>query len=296
MAFYSFRLRWVISHPFKFLWRVLLGFRDNQGMLLSGAVAYYSLLSIIPLLILILLALSQVLTEQELLNTLGQHLNLVVAGESQALLEQLAVVLSQREKIGWLLIVVLLFFSSMAFTVLENAMSVIFFHRVVIKRRHFMVSALLPYLYILSLGLGFLLVTLISGALQTVGGESFQLWGTQWSLSGLSGLLLYFLGVVGEILMLASLYWVMPVGKLSWKHALLGGVVAGILWEFTRHLLVWYFASLSVVNVVYGSLATTIVALLSLEMAGMIILLGAQVIAEYERLGGEDDGAGLSTG
>jgi len=166
-------------------------------MLLSGAVAYYSLLSIIPLLILILLALSQVLTEQELMNALGQHLNLVVAGESQALLEQLAAVLAHREKISWFLIVVLLFFSSMAFTVLENAMSVIFFHRVVIKRRHFMVSALLPYLYILSLGLGFLLVTLISGALQTVGGEAFQLWGVRWSLSGLSGLLLYLLGVMG---------------------------------------------------------------------------------------------------
>jgi len=53
MALYSSRLRWVISHPFTFLWRVLVGFRANQGMLLSGAVAYYSLLSIIPLLILI---------------------------------------------------------------------------------------------------------------------------------------------------------------------------------------------------------------------------------------------------
>jgi len=295
MALYSSRLRWVISHPFPFLWRVLLGFRANQGMLLSGAVAYYSLLSIIPLLILILLTLSQVLTEQELMNTLGQHLDLVLAGESDAFLEQLSVVLSHRERIGWFLILVLLFFSSMAFTVLENAMSVIFFHRVVIKRRHFMVSALLPYLYILSLGLGFLLVTLISGALQTVGGEAFQLWGVQWSLSGLSGLLLYLLGVMGEVLMLASLYWVMPVGKLSWKHALLGGVTAGILWEISRHLLVWYFASLSVVNVVYGSLATAIIALLSLEVAGIIILLGAQVIAEYERLDKVSYSEGLNT-
>jgi len=95
--------------------------------------------------------------------------------------------------------------------------------------------------------------------------------------------------------MLASLYWVMPVGKLSWKHALLGGVAAGILWEISRHLLVWYFASLSVVNVVYGSLATAIIALLSLEVAGMIILLGAQVIAEYERLDEARYSEGLST-
>jgi uncharacterized BrkB/YihY/UPF0761 family membrane protein len=40
---------------------------------------------------------------------------------------------------------------------------------------------------------------------------------------------------------------------------------------------------LSVVGVVYDSLATTIIGLLSLEIASIILLLGAQVIAEYER-------------
>ena len=54
--------------------------------------------------------------------------------------------------------------------------------------------------------------------------------------------------------------------------------------EATRHILLWYFSTLSVVGVVYGSLATTIVGLLSPEIASIILLLGAQVIAEYERL------------
>ena len=48
-------------------------------------------------------------------------------------------------------------------------------------------------------------------------------------------------------------------------------------------MLVWYFSTLSQVNVVYGSFATTIVVLLSLEIAALVLLLGAQVIAEYER-------------
>jgi len=179
---------------------------------------------------------------------------------------------------------VLLFFSSMAFTVLENAMSIIFFHRVAIHRRHFLISALLPYIYILVLGIGFFVVTVISGALHTVDAAYIDLFGMHWSMSGMSRVLLYLLGVLGEVLMLTSIYLVMPVGKLSVRHALLGGIVGALLWEATRHLLVWYFTSLSVVNVVYGSLATTIIILLTLEVAGMIILLGAQVIAEYERL------------
>jgi membrane protein len=43
-----------------------------------------------------------------------------------------------------------------------------------------------------------------------------------------------------------------------------------------------------VVGVVYGTLATTIIGLLSLEIASIMLLFGAQVIAEYERLQDSD--------
>jgi YihY family inner membrane protein len=286
----------VLKHPFRFIWQVLVGFRDNQGLLLSGAVAYYALLSIIPLLSLILLVLSHVVDEQSLLETLKEHIQLVVPAHAEIIVEQMALFLSHRNLVGWLLVGVLLFFSSMAFTMLENAMSIIFFHRVNIRRRHFLVSAILPYVYILALGVGFLLMTLISGALHAFEGEQLTLLGNSWSVQGLSAGTLYLLGLGGQILILTSFYLVMPVGKLSVRHALVGGVTAGILWELMRHLLVWYFSTLSFVSVVYGSLATAIVALLSLEVAGMILLLGAQVIAEYERFGSEEEqpGAALS--
>jgi len=76
---------------------------------------------------------------------------------------------------------------------------------------------------------------------------------------------------------------VMPVGRLSLRHALIGGVTAAVLWELTRHVLVWYLATISQVSVVYGSLTTAIVVLLSLELGATLLLFGAQVISEYER-------------
>jgi YihY family inner membrane protein len=76
----------------------------------------------------------------------------------------------------------------------------------------------------------------------------------------------------------------MPRTRISFRHAFIGGVIATVLWEITRRVLGWYFANLSMVNVIYGSLATFAVALLSLEAAGAILLFGAQVVAEYERL------------
>ena len=273
----------IFKHPGLFILRVLRGFRANQGLLLSGAVAYYTLLSIIPLFTLLLVALSHVVEESRLLATLSYYLELVVPGESSAVVEQVEQFLEHREVVGWVIVGILLFFSSMAFTVLENAMQVIFFHRVAVQRRHFLLSALLPYLFILVLGIGFLIITFIAGALQTLKGAQIGLFGYTWPLSGLSVFLLYLIGLSGQILMLTAIYLVMPVGRLSVRHALIGGITAGLLWEITRHVLLWYFSTLSFVNVVYGSLGTAIVALLSLEVAGMILLLGAQVIAEYER-------------
>ena len=275
----------VLAHPGAFIWQALKGFRANQGLLLAGAVAYYALLSIVPLLVLAVIALSQFIDQAELLETIGHYLAWLIPGQSKAIVAELANFLLHRDVTGWVLLVTMLFFSSLAFTVLENAMSVIFHHRAAVRGRHFLVSALLPYCYILVLGVGLLLVTVVSGGLQVLGQESIALFGREWSLGGFSGLLLYLVGLAGEICLLTSIYMVMPVGNLSLRHALIGGVTAALLWEITRHVLVWYFATLSQVNVVYGSLTTAIVALLSLEIAATLLLFGAQVISEYERLG-----------
>jgi membrane protein len=280
----------VITHPRAFALRTLKAFRANQGLLLAGAVAYYALLSIVPLLILVVIALSHVIDQSELLEALAIYLEWLVPGQSRNVINELANFLAHRELVGWLLLATMIFFSSLAFTVLENAMSVIFLHRVAIRRRHFLVSAVLPYCYILMLGLGLLLITLVSGGLQAMGEESVRFMGHVWSLGGVSGFLLYVLGFVGEVFVLTSVYLVMPVGRLSLRHALIGGVTAAVLWELTRHVLLWYFATLSQVSVVYGSLTTSIIVLLSLEMGAILLLFGAQVISEYERVGtGSED-------
>ena len=132
---------YILSHPLSFVLQVLKGFRANQGLLLAGAVAYYSLLSIVPLLMLVVVALSHVIAEEELLRTIGHYLEWLVPGQSKAIVTEVAHFLDNRSVIGWLLLLTMLFFSSLAFTVLENAMSVIFNHRVAIRRRHFLISA-----------------------------------------------------------------------------------------------------------------------------------------------------------
>jgi membrane protein len=281
---YPSPLSYVLSHPWRFLIDVIKGFRDNQGLLLAGAVAYYTLLSIIPMFALVLIVLSQFLEQKLLLETVSTVLTMAAPISADVLSLHLQAFMSHWKVIGTMGILLLLFFSSLAFTVLENAMSMIFFHRRLAQRRHFLVSALLPYLYILLLAAGFLVVSLMSGWLNQHSADTPTLIGIDINMTSTTATVLYLLCVLGEILLLTSIYLVMPVGRLAWSHALVGGVAATLLWEIARQALTWYFTSLSFVSIIYGSLATTIIILLSFELAAIILLLGAQVIAEYERI------------
>lgn len=277
-------LSYVISHPGQFSIDVLRGFRENQGLLLAGAVAYYTLLSIIPVFALVLIVLSYFVDTQLLLETLSTFLMMATPARIDILTTHLETFLANWRVIGTVGILLLIFFSSLAFTVLENAMSAIFFHRQLKHRRHFLVSAVLPYIYILLLTAGFLVVSLMSGWLHQHSEATPSLFGIDINMTQTTATVLYALGVFGEILLLTSVYLVMPVGRLAWSHALVGGITATILWELTRHILIWYFSTLSFVSVIYGSFATTIIILLSFEFGAIILLLGAQVIAEYERI------------
>jgi YihY family inner membrane protein len=279
------RAAYVARHPGAFSLQVLRSFRANQALLLAGSLAYYLLLSTVPLLILMLVALSSLVDQRDLLATIGVYLERLVPGEASTILDELYRFSAHRAGISWTLFGTLILFSSLAFSVLEKSMAVIFLHRIELQRRHFVVSALLPYGYIALLAIGLLVMTLISGVLLTIGAERITVLGHVWSLKGVSGGLLYLLGVVAEIVLLTSLYVFLPVGKPTWRHALVGACAATMVWESTRHVLVWYFRTRSQVGLVYGSMTSAIVILTSFEIFAILLLLGAQVIAEYERIG-----------
>ena len=276
----------VLKHPLAFCLRILRGFSRNQGLLLAGAIAYYALLSVVPLLILTVFALSHLVSQGELLDVLGRYLEWLVPSQSQAVLADVSGFLQNGIGIGALLLGTMLFFSSLAFSGLEKAMAIIFVHRRRQKKRHFLVSAVLPYCFVFVLGISLLAVTFASASLQAMAHERLYFLGWEWSLRGVSGVLFYVLGLAMETAVLTSLYLIIPVGRTSLSHALIGGFAAALLWEALRHVLIWYLTSLSRVSVVYGSLTTAVVALFCMEL-GATLLLGAQVIAEYELLGGD---------
>ncbi|HTZ40313.1 MAG TPA: YihY/virulence factor BrkB family protein [Syntrophales bacterium] len=267
----------------RFLLRVLGRFRQNQGVLLAGAVAFYTLLSIIPMLILILIVLSHVVDPEQLIATMSTFLELAVPGYAAALTEQVRVFIQYRGLIGTVGILILLFFSSIAFSVLENAISFIF-HRVRARRRHFLVSSVIPYLFILLITLGVLTLSVIVGALEPLETTKLVVFGRKLGLGIVFGIAVYALGLVAEVLLITAFYLVLPVGPTTFRHALVGGLAATILWEITRRIIVWYYRTYTFVNLIYGSFASVVVFLLGVEAVALIVLLGAQVIAELEQV------------
>lgn len=266
----------------RFMRRVLRDFRRNQGLLLSGAIAYYTFLSIVPMALLGVIVLSHVLDEHQLIQVLSVYMDMIIPGYAVTLTGQVQDFLKHRTVVGVVGFGAMLFFSSIAFSMLENAMSLIFFHRFKArtKRRHLLVSAIIPYLYLLLIALGVILVSGAIGMIETFVYRQTALFGWELSLEGLTGLLLYLTGLAGEFLILSSIYLVMPAVRVSLRYALIGGLTATVLWELTRRLLLWYFQAVSMVNLIYGPIAIAVGALLCVEVAAIIILLGAQVIAE----------------
>ena len=271
-----------LGQMWRFGGRVMRAFVANRGLLLAGGVAYNMLLSLVPLLVVLLLALSKIWPREQIVAILDWELQRIVPGHSDLVTTSVVAFIDDSGVIGVVVIAVLLFFSSLAFRMLEGAFGFIF-HKVPIQTdRARWVSAVIPYIYILVLGLVLLSLAVAASTASALPENPLVLGNYELHLSVWASWLLQSAGFGILALLFTSLYLVLPVQNIAKTRAAIGGLVVAALWETVRHLLVWYFAKISLVNVIYGSLATVVVVLLTMEVAAIIILLGAQVIAELE--------------
>ncbi|MCG6974820.1 MAG: YihY/virulence factor BrkB family protein [Acidiferrobacterales bacterium] len=278
----STRAQHVVNHPLGFVWQVLKAFQSNHGLLMAGAVAYNALLSIIPMLALFAVAISQWFDPQLVLSATKDYVDIVAPGKAAPVMRQLQAFLESWQVIGLLGGVTMILFSTFAFSALENALSVIFAGHFAVLSRKMWMSLLLPYAFVLMVGFAFFILTLLTWALGILASRD----ATQWLPD--SHAIAPWLGLIGEAFLFTAIYYVLPPAPVRLKHALIGGVTAAVLWELMRRILIWYFSSLSSVNLIYGTFATVLVIVLSLEIATAILLLGAQVIREYTAIPDDD--------
>lgn len=276
------RLLRIVPRLLSFVWRVFGEFRRNRGFLLASALGYNALLSIVPLCALVIVVLSSVLDTNMLIAVFRAQIDTVMPGRSGVVTEAFAAFVEKRATIGIIGFGALLFFSALGFRVLDEAFAVVFHrnrHGIAV---HPMREYVLPLAYVLLIGIGMFAIALVMLAFDALPQEGMRLFGLSVDASAAVPII-KLLAFVGLVLLVSSFYWIMPVAHVRPGRALIGGLVASVLWEGVRWILVWYFATLSLVDIVYGSLGTVVVVLLGLEVAAIILLLGAEIIAELER-------------
>jgi YihY family inner membrane protein len=250
--------------------------------LLAGGVGYNALLSLVPFLTLTVTALSIFFDEARILEMLRPELTALVPQHADAFLQAVQMFLQNQASTRAVSLVSMLFFSSIAFRMLEQAVAEIFRTSGRAAHRSFWVSALLPYLFMLLLMVSLFFITLLTATLDALDAHPLGVSALGRPVAYGIKLLLRVSGFLGLVLLFAGIYRVLPVVRISARRAFVGGLAAAVLWRLTAVFMVYFFTNISMVNVLYGSLATVIVVLLSLEIVFIILLLGAQVIAELE--------------
>jgi membrane protein len=279
----------VVSSPVLLTWRVLYfarrvfaAFMRNRGILLAGGVGYNALLSIVPFFTLTLAMLTAFSEETLILRALQRELDFLLPQHADTVIQAAQSFLKHPAANSVVSVLVLVFFSSIAFRMLEEAVASIFHGSGRTARRRAWVSALRPFLFMLVLAVSVFALTLLSSIAGGPGGSAVTAAGLEVPASAASRFGLRVAGFAGLVLLFAGTYLVLPIGRVSRRLAFIGGLCAASLWRGVGLLLSYYFANLSMVNVLYGSLATVVVLLLYLEGAFIIVLLGVQVIAELQ--------------
>ena len=263
--------------------RVISRFLANKGLLLAGGMAWNTLLSMVPLVAVILLIVSTVFERSRIVATVEAELQVLVPSHASLITGAVVDFLDDRGVVGGVLFAALLFFSSFTFRMMEDAFHLIFHDPERPVTRRFWVSATLPYGFIAVITMLLLLVTAATALFDSLSADQVTILGYEMRWRAGSRLLLQSSGFVGLVVLFSALYALMPARDVAPRRAFIGGLTTAVLWQATRTVLVYYFEHISVVNVVYGSLATVVVVLLTMEVACVIILLGAQVIALLER-------------
>ena len=272
----------VWARPARFAARVVARLYGNHGLVLASAIAFDTLLSMVPLLALGLVALTHVVEPSDAERAISEQISLLLPGAAQPVTRAYAEFLEQRDLLGGVGMAGLVVFGAMAFRTAREAMEVLFGGEHGRRSSGFRM-VLLPLLYVAITVIGLILSTALVTAVDALPEGGVSVLGVHVELAGASRLLLRLGGFVALLLLFSSFYWILPGSRARARDILLGGLVAASIWELTRRLLVWYFSRLSLVGAVYGSLASVVVLLVSLEVAAVVFLLGGQVVVELSR-------------
>jgi membrane protein len=252
-------------------WRFLLQrFIADKGTSNAAALTYTSLFAVVPMMTVTFSMLSAVPAFQDTGEQIQSFIfRNFVPSAGDALQQYLREFTTQARKLTWIGVAVLAATAFWMLVTIEKTFNTIW--RVRQPRRG--VSSFLLYWAILSLG------PLLLG-----GGFAISTYFTSLSLiSGPDALLgvqeaLKFMPLLFSVTAFTLLYSTVPNAQVPFRHALLGGFFAAILFEVAKMLFGLYVRLFPGYQLIYGAFATVPLFLLWIYLSWLIVLFGAELV------------------
>lgn len=252
-------------------------FASNNVALSAAAIAYYMLVSLFPMALLIIALSRFLLKDTNVQPELIDFLSGFAPNSDYLLKENVRQALINRGTINVLAALTLIWSASGIFSVTDRAINRAWR---VQNPRPFWRNRLLSVSMVIGLAgffyLNVFLFTILQAVMQwqyTLFGRypfgDYDAWrsGTQW------------LQPLFVFLFLMLIYKILPHTHVRWRDIWPGALGVSLLWELARWGFKWYLGKFAHYNLIYGSLGTVITFLLWSLVTGYLLLLGAEFSA-----------------
>jgi membrane protein len=253
-------------------------FTDKQAAQASASLAYYTLFSIFPLLLVFVAGGSYFLDSNQVFATVTQFVQQALPIPTQVINENLRQVLEERGTAGVFSLLILLWSASGMFTNLAYNINLAWPHA---SRRSFLQKRLIGLWMILGL-IGLIVLSLILSWITSklpfmdIAHASFSRLILLRLISGLGSWLTIFL-------VFLTLYHRIPTLHVSWNATFWGALIASLAWKAATAGFAWYLNSnFGQYQLVYGSLGAIVAFLFLIYIISLITLFGAHLSAAIE--------------
>jgi membrane protein len=267
----SKRLKRVLK-DFGLLWQALKKFNGDNGFFLSSGIAFNILINLIPFIMLLLALVGTYLyNDQDVLHHIRAYFREVAPALDPQIMENLADVMQNRQIVGILGFVGLLWISTWAFDSLRIVLNIVFR----VEKSSGMLQGIgVDLLMILLVGTLLLVSMILSSVvtfLQGYQGRILVAIGPtiQWILK-------YLLPFFLTYCMFVLIYKIIPNRRIHFSSALQAAFFASLLWELAKHLFAWYVVHLARYTIFYGSLSTLVIFVLWVYYSSTILVVGGE--------------------
>ena len=277
------------NRVFKLLKATATSWMEDNALRLSAALAYYSIFSIAPLLIIAISVAGLVLGEEAVRGQLDDQLKDYIGAQAAAGVQSMVQSASKKSD-GWLGAIIgfvtLMLGASGVFGQLKDALNTIW----EVKAKGgagvwgFIRARLLNFGMVLVIGFLLLTSLLMTTALAALNGYFESLVGLPPFVGAVLAFLLSF-GVVTTLF--AFIFKVLPDAKIEWQHVWIGAVVTALLFELGKFGLGFYLGRESTASS-FGAAGSVVLLLLWVYYASCILLFGAEFTQVYARETGHD--------